>query len=293
MSATDVEPRPRSTGTGGRRTRSARSSKRSRRRGPRDRATGRQPARLRPRRAPLPAELLAQRPPPDEQQRHRLLSRYRAHGLLGTGGQAELWFGTTRRATERAVRRTELIESGALIEVTVEGLRGPRHVPSDALTTLDTAEAEVRDGVPPGRAESGVAFLAALDPFVWDRAAARPVRVRLCLGGLRAAGSGAGATTCCRSCSATGSSAGSSRGSSAARACSGSSGCGSRTASTPCRAGVRSGLRRRPPRTRRIRRRRADRAAPDCTTPPRGRGGVEAARARWRDQRLTGVRGRR
>ena len=32
----------------------------------------------------FPADLLAERPPPDEQQRHRLLSRYRAHGLLGT-----------------------------------------------------------------------------------------------------------------------------------------------------------------------------------------------------------------
>ena len=71
------------------------------------------------------------------------------------------------------MRRTELIESGALIEVAVEGLRGPRYVPSDALTTLDAAEAEVRDGVPPGRAEPGVAFLAPLDPFVWDRALLR------------------------------------------------------------------------------------------------------------------------
>jgi uncharacterized protein YcaQ len=121
----------------------------------------------------FPADLLALRPPPDEQQRHRLLSRYRAHGLLGTGGQAELWLGTTRRATERAERRAELIEAGDLIEVTVEDLRGPRHVPSDALTTLDTAEAEVRNSVPPGRAEPGVALLAPLDPFVWDRALLR------------------------------------------------------------------------------------------------------------------------
>jgi uncharacterized protein len=121
----------------------------------------------------FPADLIGLRPPSDEQQRHRLLSRYRAHGLLGTGGQAELWLGTTRRATERAERRAELIEAGALIEVTVDGLRGPRHVPSDALTTLDTAEAEVRNRVPPGRAEPGVAFLAPLDPFVWDRALLR------------------------------------------------------------------------------------------------------------------------
>ena len=121
----------------------------------------------------FPAKLLAQHPPPDEQQRHRLLSRYRAHGLLGTGGQAELWLGTTRRATERAVRRAELVGSGELVEVAVEGLRGPRYVPSDALATLDAAATELRDGTPPGRAEPGVAFLAPLDPFVWDRALLR------------------------------------------------------------------------------------------------------------------------
>jgi uncharacterized protein YcaQ len=121
----------------------------------------------------FPAELLAERPPSDEQERHRLLSRYRAHGLLGTGGQAELWFGTTRRATERAVRRAELIESGALVEVAVEGLRGPRFLPGDALPTLHAADAEVRDEVSPGHAEPGVAFLAPLDPFVWDRALLR------------------------------------------------------------------------------------------------------------------------
>ncbi len=45
----------------------------------------------------FPAELLAQRPDERDQQRHRLLSRYRAHGLLGEGGQAELWYGITWR----------------------------------------------------------------------------------------------------------------------------------------------------------------------------------------------------
>ena len=121
----------------------------------------------------FPADLLAERRPPEEQQRHRLLSRYRAHGLLGTGGQAELWFGTTRRATERSVRRAELVESGALIDVAVEGLRGPRYLPSDAMATLDAADREVRAGAPPGGSEPGVAFLAPLDPIVWDRALLR------------------------------------------------------------------------------------------------------------------------
>ena len=242
----------------------------------------------------FPAKLLAQHPPPDEQQRHRLLSRYRAHGLLGTGGQAELWLGTTRRATERAVRRAELVASGELVEVAVEGLRGPRYVPSDALATLDAAAAELRDGTPPGRAEPGVAFLAPLDPFVWDRALLRDLfgfdyvwevyvpqarrrwgyyvlpilfgdrlvgriepRIERREGVLRVVG------------------------------------LWFEDGFDPLAdAHVRSGLRRRPPCACGVRRRRTDRAAPECTTPPRGRGGVEATRARWPGQRLTGVRGR-
>ena len=60
-----------------------------------------------------------------------------------------------------------------LVEVTVEGVHGPRYLPGEALATLDMAEAEVRGGMPPGRAEPGVAFLAPLDPFVWDRALLR------------------------------------------------------------------------------------------------------------------------
>ena len=113
----------------------------------------------------FPANLLAERPAREEQQRHRLLSRYRAHGLLGTGGQAELWLGTTRTAAERALRRAELIESGALVEVEVEGIRGLRHVPATDLATLAEATHEI--------AEPGVAFLAPLDPLVWDRALLR------------------------------------------------------------------------------------------------------------------------
>src|SRR6185295_10151272 len=45
----------------------------------------------------FPAELLEVRLPEREQRRHKLLSRYRAHGLLGRTGSAELWNGTTPR----------------------------------------------------------------------------------------------------------------------------------------------------------------------------------------------------
>jgi uncharacterized protein len=121
----------------------------------------------------FPAELLAQRPPRDAQQRHRLLSRYRAHGLLGTGGQAELWLGTAGTAAERALRRSELLDAGALVEIDVEGLRGPRFVPATELAALDEAVREVQAGSPPGGAPAGVAFLAPLDPLAWDRALLR------------------------------------------------------------------------------------------------------------------------
>jgi uncharacterized protein YcaQ len=116
----------------------------------------------------FPAELLTERRPREEQQRHRMLSRYRAHGLLGAGGQAELWGGIARRAAERAERRTELLGAGALVEIGVDGVRGARFVPATALATLDEAARQVADGTPPG-GQPGVAFLAPLDPFVWDR----------------------------------------------------------------------------------------------------------------------------
>ena len=63
----------------------------------------------------FPAELLAERPAELEQRRFKLLSRYRAHGLLGTGGQAEVWYGTGRTSAFRRERRTELIEAGELV----------------------------------------------------------------------------------------------------------------------------------------------------------------------------------
>jgi uncharacterized protein YcaQ len=117
----------------------------------------------------FPAELLAERPSREEQQRYRLLSRYRAHGLLGAGGQAELWFGIARTAAERTLRRTELVEAGALVEIEVEGLRGPRFAPASELAVLDQAAREIHDGAQPGGVPPGVGFLAPLDPLAWDR----------------------------------------------------------------------------------------------------------------------------
>ena len=147
----------------------------------------------------FPATLLAERRDEHEQLRHKLLSRFRAHGMLGRSGQAELWLGTgpavapvdDPNAVSRAALRRELVERGDLLPVEVEGIRGERHVLAGELRLLEAAEAEVaaeaedaanevavgRPGDPagawaigrPGGRDPGVAFLAPLDPFVWDR----------------------------------------------------------------------------------------------------------------------------
>jgi len=117
----------------------------------------------------FPAELLAQRVPEWEQRRHRLLSRYRAGGLLGAGGQSELWYGTGRNAAERASLRAELVERGEIVPVVVEGVKGERFVVGSELPILEQAGREVAAGEPPGGVARGVAFLAPLDPLCWDR----------------------------------------------------------------------------------------------------------------------------
>ena len=131
----------------------------------------------------FPEELLAERHPPRDQFRHKLLSRYRGHGLLGTTGSAELWFGTSPRlraafdieggvsfgAVGRRELLSELVESGDLLPVEVEGVRGRRFVVSGELPILTAAEAEVAKDADPGGTDLGVAFLAPLDPLVWDR----------------------------------------------------------------------------------------------------------------------------
>ena len=116
----------------------------------------------------FPAELLAQHPTFDEQQRHRLLSRYRGNGLLGATGEYTLFAGIGS-APQRYAYRAQLEEAGALVPVEVEGFRGARYVVTEELAILDAAEAEVAAGENPGRVTPGVAFLAPLDPLVWDR----------------------------------------------------------------------------------------------------------------------------
>ena len=129
----------------------------------------------------FPPELLATVVPVREQFRHKLLSRYRAHGLLGERGSAELWSGTSPwlelgdtgglplKTAGRRELQAELVADGSLVPVTVDGVPGVRYVLADGLARLAQAEAEVAAGSTPGGAAPGVAFLAALDPLAWDR----------------------------------------------------------------------------------------------------------------------------
>ncbi len=115
----------------------------------------------------FPRDLLAREVPLRDQLRHKLMSRFRAHGLLGAGGSAELWLGTgpakpdPKRPDQpsRAKLREELVEDGELVPVDVEAVRGNRFVLREEVELL---------AAPPEPPPS-VAFLAPLDSFVWDR----------------------------------------------------------------------------------------------------------------------------
>jgi uncharacterized protein len=107
----------------------------------------------------VPAELLAQDVPEQEQLRHKLLSRYRAHGLLGAGGAG----GTFARITNPDVRRAlhkELVELGSLVPVEIEGLRGKRFVVAEELPLLEE----------PPDPQPSAAFIAPFDSLLWDTA---------------------------------------------------------------------------------------------------------------------------
>ncbi len=190
----------------------------------------------------FPAGLLQERVPEREQILHRLLSRYRAHGLLGATGQAEIFLGLRPVAPvedgsphpRRAPLLAELVERGELLPVAIEGIRGVHHVVTDELPLLAQAEREVADGTPAGRrpADRHVprpARPAGLGP----QPAAVALRVRLPLGGVRAGRQAAlGLLRPAAPLSATSSSAGSSRATSVPRARCASSACGGRTSST-------------------------------------------------------------
>jgi hypothetical protein len=115
----------------------------------------------------LPAEVLARDVPILDQFRHRMLSRYRAHGLLGASGGGDIFGGLGPARPDpdvpgypgRTAVRDALIADGAIVPVEVEGVRGKRFVLPEELALLEA---------PPEPGPS-VAFLPPFDALVWDR----------------------------------------------------------------------------------------------------------------------------
>ncbi len=115
----------------------------------------------------LPAEALANEPPLRERLRHKLLSRYRAHGLLGVSGAGDVFGGIGPAKPDprlpdlpgRNPLREELVERGDIVPVQVEAVSGKRFVLRDEVELLET----------PPEPTSSVAFLSPFDPLVWDR----------------------------------------------------------------------------------------------------------------------------
>jgi uncharacterized protein len=113
----------------------------------------------------LPAEVLAQDVPEREQQLHKLLSRYRAHGLLGAGGAGGAFdrIAPPRSTADRVGRdalHAELVERGSLVCVEVEGVGTRRFVLADELALLEA----------PPEPTPSVAFIAPFDSLLWDTA---------------------------------------------------------------------------------------------------------------------------
>jgi uncharacterized protein YcaQ len=116
----------------------------------------------------VPANVLARKLPLEEQLRYKLLSRYRAHGLLGVSGAADVFGGLGPAKPDdrwpgyvgRNALREELVERGDLVPVDVEGVRGKRFVLKEEVEQLEA---------PPEVSLPSVAFLPPFDPIVWDR----------------------------------------------------------------------------------------------------------------------------
>ena len=116
----------------------------------------------------VPGDLLARDLPLREQLRHKLLSRYRAHGLLGVdGGGSGIFSGLGAAKPDprfpgspgRTALREELVETGELVVVAVEGVRTKRFVVAEDVPLLEA----------PPEPPPSVAFLPPFDPLVWDR----------------------------------------------------------------------------------------------------------------------------
>jgi uncharacterized protein len=97
--------------------------------------------------------------PEREQLRHKLLSRYRAHGLLAAGGAGGT-FARIADPPERKELHEELVELGAIVPVDVEGMRGKRFVLPEEMPLLQESPEPTLS----------VAFIAPFDSLLWDTA---------------------------------------------------------------------------------------------------------------------------
>ena len=115
----------------------------------------------------FPADLLARAVSLRDQLKHKQLSRFRAHGLLGVGGAGDIWQGLGPGRPDpgrpdlpsRQEIREELLAESAVVPVKIEGIGGKRFVLREEADLL--AE--------PPEPPPSVAFLPPMDPFMWDR----------------------------------------------------------------------------------------------------------------------------
>jgi uncharacterized protein len=114
----------------------------------------------------LPADIVGHEVTLNDRLRHKMLSRYRAHGLLGATAGNDIFNGlgpakpdpTRPEQPGRHALRDELIESGALVPVQVESA-GKRFVLREEVADLEA----------PPEAPPTVAFVSPFDPLVWER----------------------------------------------------------------------------------------------------------------------------
>ena len=111
----------------------------------------------------VPPKLLRLKESEEDAMTHRLLSRYRATGLTKAAGtQGEVMY-SAGSGPERVRRTARLVDEGRLLPVEVDGLKGMRYIIADEEPILEATADPASLGAP------SAAFLAPLDPLVWDR----------------------------------------------------------------------------------------------------------------------------